>query len=72
MKITWQEVSSLKKKAENVKLFVVSNSYEYDADNHVEDDYEQAIIDEATAQIRAHREEKFRTALARYIAEQGG
>lgn len=69
MEITWKDVDKLKRFAEGTELILYPEDVRYR--NNCSDDYEQSIIDEATAQIRAHREKKFKTALARYVAEQG-
>lgn len=76
--IAWDEVDKLERNS-RVRVSIVERTFEY-LDNKWQyinlavdcnDDDERKIIDEATAQIRAHREKKFKDALARYVAEQG-
>lgn len=58
--MTWDEVAVHKKAADDIQIDFIC-----------QDDCERTIIDEATAQLRAHREEKFKAALAEYVAQEG-
>lgn len=58
--MTWDEVAVRKKAADDIQIDFIC-----------QDDCEQDIINEADEKIRAHREEKFKAALAEYMAQEG-
>lgn len=71
--MTWDEVCELKKKAESSCLLVgVFTDDEYELKVINEHNKAVALLQrQAGDKVRAHREKKFKDALARYVAEQG-
>lgn len=71
--MTLQGLADLERQAQHVQVKLVYEA-PFDTGWEVKEAYdiiEDKILNQAVAQIKAHREEKFKTALARYVAGQG-